>query len=463
MSDWDCKPATGKTYKGIGDRWAHWVDGNEEWDVVYVDLVDVSTTAAQVTVTRGWDFNNPETLIINKGTYEEYPQGSDRDWRVWVDDVAYSTTPSEALAAIRICFGTDDTPPPPPPALCSDNTTQATCEAAGCLWHNGACYSSENTEPGADIPLDLYGSVSVLGADVQMNSLACDVSSAVIDVSLGHEGRWRQTLFLGATAGLCALGTIVTGGLAVPVLIGGLYIALNYINDACDQATFDILDGTFTEDDRDVMYQDMWDVINVSDIDATDAEIDKAIDDAIEEVAKSDEEKQRQEDWKDGTITKEEYETQRDDHIRDVAIKNLLRNKFSITTPTILMADSPKNVTGIAPEKLIEVNIMAVRKWYGFDFLATDTEIATATSGDDYKYATPIELGEFGFVDVYGKVRKEVFGVDWLKEDLKTTKHTVIVLTWIVIAAIVILLAVVLDKKYGFLGLKKGGTKRKKR
>ena len=117
------------------------------------------------------------------------------------------------------------------------------------------------------------------------------------------------------------------------------------------------------------------------------------------------------------------------------------------------------DITGTAPQPNQAVKIMVVKKLFGFDWAAKDVELDTVTSGGDYEYYTTITLDEFGLVEVYGSIPKDWWAV--LDADITTEKHTVLVVTPMILLALLAMLAMVLDKKYNFIGMfkKKRGKK----
>jgi len=144
---------------------------------------------------------------------------------------------------------------------------------------------------------------------------------------------------------------------------------------------------------------------------------------------------------------------------------------LTVVVPTLVLAGE-REITGTAPSANTRVEIMAKRKFIGFDFLAADTPISSAVSKPDGTFATTIELEEFGGVEIYAKIRKEwkppewlarlgMAPVDWMAADTTSEKHTVLVLTPMILLALLAMLAMVLDKKYNFIGImkKKRGKK----
>ena len=90
---------------------------------------------------------------------------------------------------------------------------------------------------------------------------------------------------------------------------------------------------------------------------------------------------------------------------------------------------------------------MGVKKLFGFDWLATDAELATVASDANYAYEATLTLEEFGIIEVYSKIPKDWWLV--LDKDVTTTRHTVFVLTWTMLIALVIIAALVYDKASG--------------
>ncbi len=104
-------------------------------------------------------------------------------------------------------------------------------------------------------------------------------------------------------------------------------------------------------------------------------------------------------------------------------------------------------VSGWAPKQGQELQIMGVKKLFGFDWLASDTELAKVTSDADYKYEATLTLDEFGIIEVYSKIPKEWWAI--LEKDVTTSRQTVFVLTWMMLIALVIIAALVYDKASG--------------
>jgi hypothetical protein len=142
----------------------------------------------------------------------------------------------------------------------------------------------------------------------------------------------------------------------------------------------------------------------------------------------------------------------------DETMRLLYLDNFTISIPSIVMAGDI-GITGVAPQQNQDVKIMAVKKLFGFDWAASDTELDTVISGSDYEYYTTISLEEFGLVEVYGLIGKDWWAI--LDADITTEKHTVLVLTPMILLALLAMLAMVLDKKYNFIGMfkKKRGKK----
>lgn len=455
-----CDPLGG--WFGVGHAWAH-CRGAEEACIV-AELRDVFAEEALVKVTP--TFQGEAFVRIAPGEFKEYTEDGWR-WRVYCDGVNLSLM----IADIRICY--EEAPIPcsthlttaeceaagcywydgschseAEPTPCISHATQAACEAAGCYWYDGSCHGTP--EGGYELPL--YGSVSALGHTFTNTKLMCDTAQAVIR----PEGLLEKTLVVGGAGVIFAVGSLILPGSVTTtgVIMGGIYVVLKEIDEACTKATVEIFNAAYTEEDHDDVVQTVTgDLIAAGftvgtdpDDDFTPAEVDAATRQAEEKVKNSDEERQRQEDVKNGVKTPEAAEVEREAQIADAAMMILIADNFTLNIPTFVMAGEVV-VSGWAPMQSQKIQIAATKKFLGFDFLATDDVLATVTSDAEYKYEATLTLDEFGIIEVYGRIPKDWWAI--LEKDITTDKHTVFVFTWMMLIALVIIAALVYDKASG--------------
>jgi len=124
---------------------------------------------------------------------------------------------------------------------------------------------------------------------------------------------------------------------------------------------------------------------------------------------------------------------------------------FSLSIPTFAMAGEVK-VSGVAPQPNQDIQIMAMRKFIGFDYLAADKELAKVKSDGEGRYEVILNLDEFGIIEVYARLPKDWWDV--LKEDIRTPTHTVFIFTPVMLIALLLIAAMVYDK-YTHGGLRK--------
>jgi len=223
-------------------------------------------------------------------------------------------------------------------------------------------------------------------------------------------------------------------------------MSLKSIDDACTKATVEIFNAAYTEEDHEDVVQTVIDDMNAAGFDVTPEEVEAATRKAEENVKNSKEEKQRQEDVKNGVKTPEQAEVEREVQIVSESKQILIADNFSLEIPTFVMAGDV-HVSGWAPAQSQEIQIVGVKKLFGFDWMAADMELAKVTSDADYKYEATLKLEEFGIIEVYSRIPKEWWAV--LDKDVTTTRHTVFVLTWMMLIALVIIAALVYDKASG--------------
>jgi hypothetical protein len=418
-----CDPFAG--WHAIGHLWAH-CRGAED-ACIEVELKGIAATTALVKVKPS--FESEKTVEISEGSFKEYSENG-TIWRVYCDGVNIS----QMLASIRICYDENATIP------CSDHETQAACEAAGCYWYGGSCNS---TPEGEGYELPLYGSVTVFGNTFTNTKLLCETAQAVIR----PEGLASKTLVVGGAAVIFAVSAItLPGAINTAVIMGGIGVKLIEIDDACTKATIEIFNAAYTEENHKDVVQTVTEDLEEAGIDATPEKIEEVTRQAEENVKNSKEEKQRQEDVNNGVKTPEQAAVERESQIVSEAKRILIADNFSLEIPTFVMAGDV-HVSGWAPKNNQDVQIMGVKKLFGFDWLASDTELAKVTSGADYKYEATLTLDEFGIIEIYSKIPKDWWDV--LDKDVTTTRHTVFVLTWMMLIALVIIAALVYDKASG--------------
>jgi len=419
----NCDPLGG--WGTIGHVWAH-CRGAEE-ACIEATLINMSETHALVRVSPTFESERVEEIA--PGSFKEYTEDG-ATWRVYCDGVNMG----QMLASIRICYDEDVTVP------CSDYETQATCEAAGCYWYGDACHSTPEDE-GYELPL--YGSVTVFGNTFTNTKLLCATAQAVIR----PEGLAAKTLVVGGAAVIFAVNALtLPSAINTAVIMGGIGVKLIEIDAACTKATVEIFNAAYTEEDHKDVVQTVTKDLEDAGFEATPEEIEEATKKAEENVKNSSEEKQRQEDVKNGVKTPEEAAVEREGQIVSETKRILIADNFSLEIPTFVMAGDV-HVSGWAPKNNQDIQIMGVKKLFGFDCLATDTELATVTAGADYKYEATLTLDEFGIIEVYSKIPKEWW--ELLDKDVTTTRHTVFVLTWMMLIALIIIAALVYDKASG--------------
>ena len=418
-----CDPLSG--WGTIGHVWAHCREG--EAACIEAELIGIRAGTALVQVNPTFE---PEKMEeIKEGSFKEYNENG-TIWRVY----CHGANMDQAIADIVICYDEEIIVP------CSDHETQTTCEAAGCYWYGGACHS---TPEGDAYELPLYGSVTVFGNTFTNTKLLCATAQAIIR----PEGLAAKTLVVGGASVIFAVNAItLPGAINTAVIMGGIGIKLKAIDDACTKATIEIFNAAYTEEDHKDVVQIVTDDLEGSGFDATPEEVEAATRKAEENVKNSKEEKQRQEDVKNGVKTPEQAGEERKVQIVNETKRILIADNFSLDIPTFVMAGEV-NVSGWAPMQNQEIQIMGVKKLFGFDWLASDTELAKVTSDADYKYEATLTLDEFGIIEVYSKIPKEWWEV--LDKDITTGRHTVFVLTWMMLVFLIIIAALVYDKASG--------------
>jgi len=237
-----------------------------------------------------------------------------------------------------------------------------------------------------------------------------------------------------------------------PFIMGGLAVLFKSVNAACDRVIVEAAGGGLTP-------EDVTEIDDLIEADYTRPDGTKPTPEEIHNVKMrviegfdytDPEFVEMVEKLLAGTISKDEFETWLKQHALDGTKTELdaiyYTDNFSLEIPTFVMAGEI-NVSGIAPKASQDLQIMGVKKLFGFDWLATDTELAKVTSDADNKYEATLTLDEFGIIEVYSKIPKEWWEV--LDKDVTTGKHTVFVLTWMMLIALIIIAALVYDKASG--------------
>jgi len=381
----NCDPLAG--WSPTGHTWAH-CRGAEE-ACIEATLINMSSTHALVKVEPTFASEIVEEIL--EGSFKEYNENG-TTWRVYCDGVNMS----QMLASIRICY---------------DETVE------------------EGMEVGDTRTVD--------GTNFTLTKIICE---PVQQITARVEG----------VSKIIALGAIAT--FPTGLYLGGLFIALKAVNAACDRAIIESAGGGLTP-------EDVTEIDTLLEADYTRPDGTKPTPGEIHDV------KMRVIDGFDytdptfvekveellaGTISKDEFEAWLKQYTLDKTKIEMdtvyYSDNFSLEIPTFVMAGEI-HITGTAPAANQDIQIMGVKKLFGFDWLASDTELAKVTSDADYKYEATLTLEEFGIIEVYSKIPKDWWLV--LDKDVMTTRHTVFVLTWMMLIALVIIAALVYDKYSG--------------
>lgn len=380
-----CDPLGG--WFGIGHIWAH-CRGVEE-ACIEAELIGIAAGTALVKVKPS--FGSEKVEEITEGSFKEYNENG-ITWRVYCDGVNMSMM----LADIRICY--DDT-----------------------------------VEEG----MKVGDTKTAAGITFKLTQIAC---VPVQQITVWAEGV-SETIKLGAWG-------IFPG----PFIMGGLAVLFKSVNAACDMVIVeaagggltpvdvadvdDLLEAEYTRPDGTKPTPEEIHNVKMKVIDGFDY-TDPAYVAKIEELLA-------------GMISQDEFETWLKQYALEKTEIELdtvyYTDNFSLEIPTFVMAGEVQ-VSGIAPQANQDLQIMGVKKLFGFDYLASDTELAKVTSDADYKYEATLTLDEFGIIEVYSKIPKEWWEV--LDKDVTTGKHTVFVLTWMMLIALIIIAALVYDKASG--------------
>ena len=394
MSDGICDPYAG--WHGIGHEWAH-CRGDED-ECLTVELLSVGSGYAYVGTERSWE--GREGIFINSGSYHEY-QENGRWWRIYCDGVVTSME----QANIRICY--EDVPGDPDP---EDGMREGDSRTIGTKTFT-------------------------------ITKIICTPTQQITAYVEGLS----TSIKLGAFA-------VFPG----PFVSGAIYIGLKSVSAACDSVIIQATEGGLSQsdiDDIDAALEASY--TNPDGTTPTAEEIHEVKMGVIDGLDYTDGDfTDLVEQLLNGEITRETFiervieyvTTSTESGLNDV----FYTGNFSLSIPAIVMAGDV-DVAGTAPQQNQIVKIMAVNTFLGVDWWAGDTELASPISDSEYEFAGTIPLEEFGIVEVYATIGKDWWEI--LDEDIETEHHTVLVLTWTMLVAILAILAMVLDKKYNFIGM----------
>lgn len=372
-------------WHGLNHIWSHCRGGEEA--CLSIELLAVESGYAYVGVDRSWA--DKQGMYIDVDSYIEYFEGDTR-WRVYCD----GTSTSQNAASIRICY-----------------------EEGG----NG------------DDGMKEGDTRNVNGVNVTLVSMVCTPVQQIVAKIEGLS----KTVQIGMFA-------IFPG----PVLGGLIYVGLKSIDVACDRAIVNMWGG-FTEDEINEMDDRLKDYTRPDGSKPTADEIHDIKMGIVKNLNTTDPEFMALLNaWLNGDLTTTEFIDRVTEHViektKTVIIREYYLSNFDITIPSIVMAGDIE-ISGTAPKPNQKLEIMIQKKYFGFDLWAKDTSLGEITSGDDYKYKTTVALEDFGAVTVYARVQKG--WIEDLLDPLTTPKHTIYVLTWTVVLALVAALALAYDKK----------------
>lgn len=388
---------------GAEHVWAHCRDG--ESACLLVELRKVEDSKAYLRIMPSWQ-DGRDYERIGVGDFVEYTESGTR-WKIYCDNL----NQSQQLASIRICYGG--------------------------LEEEG---------------LQVGDSATINGHSFKLLEIVCGTNASI---KATIDGITRRIPLLGKYGSLL-LGSASAPGLA----LGGLYVAIRMVGTACDRILVEGLakGGLTPEQQQSNEDRAGEEVINPDGTKPTEGEIREA--DTVAESQISDwqntEYVKKVQQLTSGDITRESFGDWLQQATYDLKITILkdtfYSGNFHINIPTLVMAGDIK-VSGDAPAQDQEIQIVAVRKYFGFDWLAADSELAKVTSDSEYQYEATLPLNEFGIVEVYARIPKAWWAV--LEKDATTAKHTVFVLTWEIVLFLIIAAALIYDKKTGKLGLLK--------
>lgn len=405
MSEMVCDPDAGWGNKGT--IWRHW---SLEESELKCHLIEISDSLAHLIVFPSWEDHSQ--VLVARGEYASFYEG-DKEWRINCDGIVTSM----GQANIRICY--EDVPGP-----------------------------SDGIQIGETVTVD--------GHTFQLLNLVCGTNARIVATVDGILHSSKAVAVAGAS-----LASFPVAGIAV----GGMYVAIKTVGGICTLALDRMAAGGLTpRDQEDNENRAADEHTNPDGTKPTPEDIKAADDEAEERTASwlnSDYvEKVRQ--LTAGEITQSTFSKWLKDTTYDLKLvildEKFYTGSFALDIPCIVMAGDVY-ISGTAPQPNQAVKIMAVKKMFGFDWLAKDAELDSAISDGEYEYYTTVSLDEFGLIEVYGLIGKDWWHV--LDKDITTEKHTVLVVTPMILLALLALLAMVLDKKYNFIGMfkKKRGKK----
>ena len=408
MSDPVCDPYAG--WGAINNKWAHCRGGEDA--CLTAELATLGPTYAYVGIWTSWGVW--EGRAIHKGSFVEYEENG-TVWRVHCDGLVHSMN----QANIRICYIPSEAP------------------------------------PDADV-IKVGDTASVDGHTFQLLELVCGTNARIVA---------RVDGVLHSSKAVIVAGSLLVQFPIVGLTVGGMYAGVKTLGGVCSLTLDSMATGGLTkQDQKDNEERAQQEYIYPDGTAPTPEQTEAADDEAEERTASwlnSDYvEKVRQ--LTAGEIARPEFTKWLKDTTYNLKLvileEEFYRGNFSLNIPSIVMAGDV-DITGTAPQANQAVKIMAVKKLFGFDWAAKDTELDRATSGIDREYYTTVSLDEFGVVEVYGSIPKDWWAI--LDADIETERHTVLVVTPMILLALLAMLAMVLDKKYNFIGMfkKKRGKK----
>ena len=281
-------------------------------------------------------------------------------------------------------------------------------------------------------------------------------SFKLLDIVCGTNASIRATID-GVTSRipLVAVAGVLVGSMpTVGIAVGGLFVAVKMVGTACDTILVEGLAmGGLTPDDQQANEdRAQEEYIYPDGTKPTPEEVKEADDKAEENIANwlNDEYVEMVRRLTAGEITRVALARWLQEEVYQLKLVTLgaayYVANFSLEIPTFVMAGEVQ-VSGTAPQPNQDLQIMGVKKLFGFDWLATDTELAKVTSDADYKYKATLTLDEFGIIEVYSRIPKEWWQV--LDKDVTTPRHTVFVMTWAMLLFLIIAAALVYDKSSG--------------
>lgn len=281
-------------------------------------------------------------------------------------------------------------------------------------------------------------------------------SFKLLDIVCGTNASIKATID-GVTSRipLVAVAGVLVGSMpTVGIAVGGLFVAVKMVGTACDTILVEgLARGGLTPDDQQANEnRAQEEYIYPDGTKPTPEGVKEADDKAEENIANwlNDEYVEMVRRLTAGEITRAAFASWLQEEVYQNKLVILEETyyvaNFSLKIPTFVMAGEVQ-VSGTAPQANQDLQIMGVKKLFGFDWLATDTELAKVTSDADYKYEATLTLDEFGIIEVYSRIPKEWWQV--LDKDVTTPRHTVFVMTWAMLLFLIIAAALIYDKSSG--------------